>query len=101
MKPIELGAPVRARYEDARGADVWSFDGRAGQIDSVADHSRGGEFSPVVQLTSPNGTVGSGRGYATLRRLEGGLGCWSLKGAAGRRMTLERYRSRQTEESIP
>ena len=53
VRPIEIDKPVRARYEDASGAAVWSFAGRADQVVSVTVHADG--FSPILQLTSPGG----------------------------------------------
>lgn len=56
--PMELGRRVGGRYQDGRGADVWSFRGEAGEIVFVgveADSFPGEGFFPVLQLTSPAG----------------------------------------------
>ena len=55
VTPLELNTPADGRYENARGAGVWSFPGRAGQIVRFRARSDGDDFVPWVQLTSPNG----------------------------------------------
>ena len=53
VTPLELNTPVGGRYDEARGHDVWSFEGRAGQVVSVTVRPDG--FTPLLQLTSPGG----------------------------------------------
>ena len=55
VTPLELNTPADGRYEDARGADVWSFHGKAGQVVRFTARSGGDDFDPELQLTSPNG----------------------------------------------
>ena len=55
VTPLELDTPADGRYENARGADVWSFPGRAGQVVRFRARDDGGDFASWVQLTSPNG----------------------------------------------
>ena len=52
-RPIEPGVPARGRYQNARGGDVWSFEGEAGQIAAVAAHATG--FQVDLRLVSPTG----------------------------------------------
>ena len=61
VTPLELNTPADGRYENARGADVWSFHGRAGQVVRFRARSGGGDFAPWLQLIAPNGErVGRG-----------------------------------------
>ena len=53
--PLELNTPADGRYENARGADVWSFHGMAGQVVRFVAREDGGEFAAALQLTSPSG----------------------------------------------
>ena len=55
VTPLELNTPADGRYDNARGADVWSFQGRAGQVVRFRARDGGDDFVPWVQLTSPNG----------------------------------------------
>ena len=58
VTPLELNTPATRLYENARGADVWSFHGKAGQVVRFSARSGGGGddfFDPWVQLTSPHG----------------------------------------------
>ena len=52
-RPIEPDVQARGRYENARGGDVWSFEGEAGQIAAVAAHATG--FQVDLRLVSPTG----------------------------------------------
>ena len=55
VTPLELNTPADGRYENARGTDVWSFHGRAGQVVRFRARSGGGDFDPWLQLIAPNG----------------------------------------------
>ena len=55
LAPLELNTPADGRYEDARGADLWSFHGMAGQVVRFVAREDGGEFAAALQLTSPSG----------------------------------------------
>ena len=55
VTPLELNTPADGRYDDAQGADVWSFRGEAGQIVRFTAGDVVDDFVPDLRLTSPNG----------------------------------------------
>ena len=53
VTPLEPNLPAEGRYDETRGHDVWSFEGRAGQVVSVTARPDG--FTAMLGLTSPGG----------------------------------------------
>ena len=59
VAPLALNTPAEGRYDDARGPDVWSLDGSAGQIVSIHRASRRFQSRALQRVTARRCGAGS------------------------------------------
>lgn len=86
---VQMGATIEGEITDAQWQNRWQFDGREGQVVTIAVERASGTLYPIIELLAPNGDVITG-GYYDASRSRAVIESATLPAAGTYVVTLRR-----------